>query len=328
MKFASYQNGDLDGRLMVVSRDHKLAVDATAVAPNLIYVLQHWGDVESSLQSVYDQLNSGELSDAIEFDPSACAAPLPRSPQWLDASAFLNHGHLMEQAFNTDPIPDFDTIPVMYQGASDDFLGPTDDVPMPSEADGIDFEGEYGVIVDAVPMGVSVEQALSHVRLIVQINDWSLRALGPREMKSGFGFLQAKPSSSFAPIAVTPDELGDTWSNGHVNMPLHVSWNGERFGEPNGSEMNFSFAELIQHAARSRRLTAGSIIGSGTVSNSSRTAGSACISERRVIEKIDLGDIKTGFMKFGDRVRMHALFEDGSDGPFGVIDQQVVENKK
>lgn len=326
MKFATLRNGNLDGRLMVVSCDHKFAIDASAIAPNLIYALQHWADVETSLQSVYEQLNRRELSDAIAFEPTNCCAPLPRSPQWLDASAFLNHGHLMEQAFNTDPIPDFDTIPVMYQGASDDFLGPMDDVPMPSEADGIDFEGEYGVIVDSVPMGVTAEEALARVRLIVQINDWSLRALGPREMKTGFGFLQAKPSSSFAPIAVTPDELGDAWSNGRVNMPLHVNWNGERFGEPNGSEMNFSFGQLIQHATRSRKLTAGSIIGSGTVSNRSRAAGSACIAERRVIEKIDDGEIKTGFMQFGDTVRMHAMFEDGSDGPFGVIEQRVVAN--
>lgn len=326
MKFATLNNGGLDGRLIMVSSDQKTAVDASSVAATLLEAVQNWDQVEAPLQSLYEQLNSGQLSASFPFDPAICEAPLPRSPQWLDASAFLNHGKLMERAFNTDPIPDFDTIPVMYQGASDDFLGPTADVPMPAEADGIDFEGEFGVVVDSVPMGASEEEAHSRIRLIVQINDWSLRALGPHEMRTGFGFLQAKPSSSFAPIAVTPDELGDAWADGRVKMQLHVSWNGERFGEPNGKEMNFSFGRLLQHAARSRRLTAGTILGSGTVSNESRAAGSACIAERRVIEIIDQGGIKTDFMRFGDRVRMQAMFEDGREGPFGVIDQRVVEN--
>jgi fumarylacetoacetate (FAA) hydrolase len=213
---------------------------------------------------------------------------------------------------------------VMYQGASDDFQGPMVDITLPNEADGIDFEGEFGVILADVPMAVSEERALDYVRLLVQINDWSLRALGPHEMKTGFGFLQAKPSSSFAPVVVTPDELGSAWQNGRVHMQLHVQWNGERFGEPDGEEMNFSFARLIAHAARTRKLSAGTLIGSGTVSNVSRSAGSACIAERRVIEKLDLGEIRTGFMRFGDRVRMQAMFRDGREGPFGVIDQKVV----
>lgn len=326
MKFATLPNDTLDGRLVVVSKDLTKAVDASTIAANLVSAVQHWQEKAADLQALYDQLNAGELVDAFDFDPSACLAPLPRSPQWLDASAFLNHGKLMEEAFNTDPIADFDTIPVMYQGASDDFQGPTADIPMPSEADGIDFEGEFGVVMGEVPMSATPEEAAKAIRLIVQINDWSLRALGPREMNSGFGFLQAKPSSSFAPVAVTPDELGDAWANGRVNMPLHVTWNGERFGEPHGSEMNFSFPQLMAHAARSRKLTAGCILGSGTVSNSAREAGSACISERRVIEKIDLGEIKTAFMKFGDTVRMQAKFDDGTDGPFGVIEQKVVSN--
>lgn len=326
MKFATLANGSLDGQLILVSKDQATAVDASGIASDLLTAVQQWSAVEAPLQSLYEQLNRGELSDSFTFDPSACLAPLPRSPQWLDASAFLNHGKLMERAFNTPPIPDFDTVPVMYQGASDDFLSASADVPMPSEADGIDFEGEFGVIVDAVPMGTSEAQAQSTIRLLVQINDWSLRALGPHEMKTGFGFLQAKPSSSFAPIAVTPDELGDAWANGRVNMQLQVRWNGERFGEPHGREMNFSFARLIQHAARSRKLTAGCIIGSGTVSNESRAAGSACVAERRVIEIIDQGGVKTDFMRFGDRVRMQALYDDGREGPFGVIDQRVVDS--
>ena len=288
--------------------------------------MQNWQEKSADLTALYDLLNAGKVDSAFDFDPSICLAPLPRSPQWLDASAFTNHGKLMEQAFNTKPIPDFDTIPVMYQGASDDFQGPTADMPMPSEADGIDFEGEFGVVTTAVPMAVSDEKAADSICLIVQINDWSLRSFGPREMATGFGFLQAKPSSSFAPVAVTPDELGGAWCHGRVNMALHVTWNDQRFGEPHGSEMNFSFPQLIAHAARTRKLSAGCIIGSGTVSNQSRDAGSACIAERRVIEKIDLGDIKTQFMRFGDKVRMQAKFDDGRDGPFGVIEQKVIAN--
>jgi fumarylacetoacetate (FAA) hydrolase len=286
--------------------------------------LSDWQVLEAPLQDLYNRLNNGDIDSAVAFDPALCAAPLPRAPQFLDASAFLNHGNLMERAFNTERIPFFDSIPVMYQGASDDFQGPGVDITLPNEADGIDFEGEFGVILADVPMAVSEEHALDYVRLLVQINDWSLRALGPHEMKTGFGFLQAKPSSSFAPVAVTPDELGSAWQNGRVHMQLHVQWNGERFGEPDGEEMNFSFARLIAHAARTRKLSAGTLIGSGTVSNVSRSAGSACIAERRVIEKLDLGEIRTGFMHFGDRVRMQAMFRDGREGPFGVIDQKVV----
>jgi len=320
MKFASLR----DGRLLLVSRDQTRAVHAAPVANSLLDALQRWDAVVLPLTELYESLNAGTAAGAFDFDPGACTAPLPRSPQWLDGSAFLNHGRLMEEAFNSPPIPLFDSVPVMYQGASDDFLGPHDDVPLPSEADGIDFEGEFGVVTGPVPMGVSPEAALACVRLVVQINDWSLRALGPHEMKTGFGFLQAKPSTAFAPVAVTPDELGNAWRDGRVQMRLQVQWNGERFGEPHGGEMNFHFGQLVAHAARTRRLTAGCIVGSGTVSNVSRAAGSACIAERRVIEKIDQGEIRTGFMKFGDRVRMQAVFEDGRPGPFGVIDQRVV----
>ena len=320
MKFASLR----DGRLLLVSRDQTRAVHAAPVASSLLDALQRWDAVALPLTELYESLNAGTVAGAFDFDPGACTAPLPRSPQWLDGSAFLNHGRLMEEAFNSPPIPLFDSVPVMYQGASDDFLGPHDDVPLPSEADGIDFEGEFGVVTGPVPMGVSPEAALACVRLVVQVNDWSLRALGPHEMKTGFGFLQAKPSTAFAPVAVTPDELGSAWRDGRVQMRLQVQWNGERFGEPHGGEMNFHFGQLVAHAARTRRLTAGCIVGSGTVSNVARAAGSACIAERRVIEKIDQGEIRTGFMKFGDRVRMQALFEDGRPGPFGVIDQRVV----
>jgi len=324
MKLATLKDGSLDGRLIVVSRDLRIAVAVPTIASSLLEAVQRWDEVHEELRDISQRLDSGLINNAFNFDPSLCAAPLPRSPQWLDGSAFLNHGRLMEQAFNTPPIPDFESIPVMYQGASDDFIGPHDDVPMPSESDGIDFEGEFGVVCGSVPMAASPDFTMKAIRLVVQINDWSLRALGPREMRSGFGFLQAKPSTAFAPVAVTPDELGEAWYDGRVRMRLHVQWNGERFGEPHGAEMNFGFDELIAHAARTRRLTAGCIIGSGTVSNISRAAGSACLAERRVIEKIDLGEIKTDFMRFGDHVRMEARFDDGLDGPFGVINQRVV----
>ena len=330
MKFATlpHPEGHLDGRLILGSRQLQHGVDASDIAPNLLYAVQHWTQVAPALQQRYDALNASQLPDAFSLSTATFQAPLPRSPQWCDASAFLNHGRLMERAFNTAPIPDFDTIPVMYQGASDDFLGPQDDVLLPSEADGIDFEGEFGVVLDNVPMATPPEQALAHVRLLVQINDWSLRALGPREMRSGFGFLQAKPSSSFAPVAITPDELGEHWRDGRVQLPLLVHWKGQWFGHPHGGEMNFGFHQLIAHAARTRRLSAGTIIGSGTVSNSAREAGSSCIAERRVIEMLDHGSPRTGFMQFGDRVRMEARWPgiQGHDqpGPFGAIEQQVV----
>lgn len=324
MKFATLRDGTPDGALVLVARNAATALPVPQVARTLIDALARWDEVKPALSERYEALNAGRADGAIAFDAQLCMAPLPRAPQWLDASAFLNHGRLMEEAFKTPPIPYFDTVPVMYQGASDDFLGPHQDVPLRSEAEGIDFEGEFGVVVGPVAMGASAQEALQAVRLVVQLNDWSLRALGPHEMKTGFGFLQAKPSTAFAPIAVTPDELGDAWRDGRVQMRLQVQWNGARFGEPHGGEMNFSFGQLIAHAAHSRRLTAGCIIGSGTVSNVARAAGSACIAERRVIEKIDQGEIRTGFMHFGDEVRMQAYYEDGRSGPFGIVQQRVV----
>ncbi|MFG6428981.1 fumarylacetoacetate hydrolase family protein [Roseateles sp. LYH14W] len=322
MRLATLNDGSLDGRLILVSQDGRHAT--TAPASTLIGALQNWTQAEPALRECAAALEAGKAA-TLAFDPQRCAAPLPRSPQWLDASAFLNHGRLMETAFGTPPIPDFDTVPVMYQGASDDFLGPHANVPLPSEADGIDFEGEFGVIVGEVPLGASPTQALAAVRLLVQLNDWSLRALGQREVRTGFGFLQAKPSTAFAPFAVTPDELGPAWSDGRLRLRLHIEWNGERFGEPSAAPMNFHFGQLIAHAARTRRLRAGTLIGSGTVSNVERAAGSACIAERRMIEKIDLGEVRSGFMRFGDRVRMEARFENGEPGPFGVLDQRVVD---
>lgn len=324
MRFATRANGTLDGALLLVSSDGAHAVEASSVAPTLIEFLQHWDERYPAMQALAQALEAGSSEGIVDFDPTGLAAPLPRSPQWLDASAFLNHQRLMAQAFGTPLIPFYDTIPVLYQGASDDFLGPDADVAFIEESGGIDFEGEFGVVVGPVPMGVTAEAALDCIRLIVQINDWSLRALGAQEVKSGFGFIQAKPSSSFAPIAVTPDELGPLWRDGRLDLDLHVSWNGKWFGHANGMAMHFHFGELIAYAARTRKLSAGTIIGSGTVSNESRSAGSSCVAERRVIEIIDEGAAATGFLKFGDVVRMEARPSGGGPAPFGSIEQYVV----
>ena len=324
MRLATYDDGTIDGKLVVVSRDLQRAVGARVIAPNLLTALRCWPSVEAPLRLLGERLDHGRAEDAVPFDPTRCLAPLPRAPQWCDGSAFLNHGRLMDLAFDKPPIPDFDTIPVMYQGASDDFLGPHADVPFVTEADGIDFEGEFGVIVDEVAMATQTAQCGKHIRLVVQINDWSLRTIGAREVRTGFGFLQAKPSTSFAPIAVTPDELGDAWRDERVDMQLGVWRNGERIGAASGREMAFSFAELIAHAAKTRRLTAGTIIGSGTVSNADRSGGSSCLAEIRAIEMLDHGAAGTPFLKFGDRVSMQARFADGRDGPFGRVDQKVV----
>jgi fumarylacetoacetate (FAA) hydrolase len=326
MKFATLPNQTPDGQLILVSRDLQKAMDASDIVPNLLSALYNWDELLPKFQQRYDALNDSSITPSFNFEPKDCAAPLPRSPQWLDGSAFLNHGRLMEKAFQLPPTPLMDTLPMMYQGASDDFLGPHSDVRLPSEADCIDFEGEFGVIVGPVPMCSTPDDALASIRLLVQINDWSLRIFGPHEMKVGFGFLHAKPSTAFAPVAVTPDELGDAWHDGRVHLNLCCDYNAIRFGQPSGSEMHFHFGELIAHAARTRRLTPGCIIGSGTVSNVQRSAGSSCISERRVIEIIDEGSAKTPFMKFGDTVRMQAQYPDGRDGPFGVIEQRVINS--
>lgn len=324
MKFATLADGSRDGRLLLVSRDLTRAVDAADIAPTLQAAVEHWWSVEADLSCRYDELNRGEATNAFDFDPARVMAPLPRAWQWLDGSCFLNHDALMRRAFKLNPIEGIESTPLMYQGAGDDFLGARQNIVLPTEEHGIDFEGEFVVLVDEVPMGCTAEQALGHVRLVLQINDVSLRALGPREMKTGFGFIQAKPSSGFAPVAVTPDELGEAWHDGRVHLPLKVEWNGDWFGHPNGGAMHFGFHQLIAHAALTRRLSAGTLIGSGTVSNADRSVGSACIAERRAIEMIEYGAPRTSFMRFGDHVRMEARCAD--DSPlFGAIEQRLLQ---
>jgi fumarylacetoacetate (FAA) hydrolase len=314
MRLATLAGNNRDGVLVKVSRDGRTFADASGIAATLQGAMEHWATVEPLLRA----LPEGKTP----LDPAAIAAPLPRAWQWLDGSAFASHGDLMDKLLGIKS--EKTGRPLMYQGVSDKFYGPTDDVVMAAEDLGIDFEGEFGVVVDAVPMGISASEALQHIRLVVQINDWSLRTLAGPEMKTGFGWVQAKPPCSMAPFAVTPDELGTQWRNGRVCLDLEVSWNGKRFGNANGEPMGFGFHELVAHAARTRSLVAGTVIGSGTVSNSNfREIGSSCIAERRGIEVVDEGAARTAFMRFGDRVKMEAHLADGS-APFGAIDQRVV----
>lgn len=321
MRLATRNDGTLDGELIVVSGDGLTCLSASVAWPNLLTAIEQWALAEPDLRAIALRLHVGE---GVPLDPATLCSPLPRSWQWLDGSAFATHGELMQIAFGLDPIDR--ERPLMYQGLSDRFIAPCAPVPLPDEALGIDFEGEFGVIVDAVPMGTSVNDAARHIRLIVQINDWSLRTLAPIEMKTGFGWIQAKPACSMAPFAVTPDELGTNWHDGRVCLDLTVDWNGQRFGQVNGDQMAFSFPQLVAHAARTRDLVAGTVIGSGTVSNREYAQrGSACISERRAIEIVANGAPRTGFMRFGDRVRMEAMDERGQ-ALFGTIDQEVVQS--
>lgn len=319
MKLCTLDNSTPDGQLVVVCAEGLRYLAADGVAPTLQDALERWLHCLPTLDTLSQRLAAGE--GAMLCDRRVCA-PLPRSWQWLDGSAFMSHGELMQIAFGTDPIPT--DRPLMYQGLSDRFYGPRDDIPMADESLGIDFEGEFGVIVDAVPMGVSPEEAMQHIKLIVQINDWSLRALAPIEMKTGFGWIQAKPACSVAPFALTPDELGDDWCEGRVCLDLAVDWNGNRFGNANGEAMAYGFHELVAHAALTRSLPAGTIVGSGTVSNSNyREVGSSCIAERRAIELVDKGVPDTAFMHFGDTVRMEARSR-GDGALFGEIHQKVI----
>jgi len=330
MKLASL-NGGRNGRLVVVSKDLTRYIDASGCADTLQAALDDWGNVKPQLESIAARLETG-AGDS--FDESACASPLPRAYQWADGSAYVNHVELVRKARGAEMPETFWTDPLMYQGGSDSFLGPHDDIPTGDESWGIDFEAEVAVITDDVPMGVSAQVAGEHVQLIMIVNDVSLRGLIPGELGKGFGFFQSKPSSAFSPVAVTPDELGDAWKNNKVHLPLLSALNGEPFGKPEaGVDMTFDFGQLIAHAAKTRPLVAGTIIGSGTVSNkldgepgkpvAEGGAGYSCIAEIRMIETIESGSPKTSFMKFGDRVRIEMRDARG-ESIFGTIEQSVV----
>ncbi|HEX3809777.1 MAG TPA: fumarylacetoacetate hydrolase family protein [Rhizomicrobium sp.] len=323
MKLASLKHGR-DGMLAVVSRDLFRCVAVPQIAPTLQAALDDWAKAAPQLAAVYDRLNAGAANDAKPFDPAQCAAPLPRAYQWADGSAYVTHVELVRKARGAEMPQSFWTDPLMYQGGSDGFIGPRDDVLAADEAWGIDFEGEVAAITDDVPMGVSSAAAGQHIKLLMLVNDVSLRNLIPNELGKGFGFFQSKPATAFSPVAITPDELGQAWNSGKVHLPLIVKLNGETFGKPNaGDDMTFSFPDLIAHAAKTRFLGAGTVIGSGTVSNKGQEHGSACLAERRTLEQIEKGAPVTPFMKFGDRVSIE-MFDAGGHSIFGAIDQKVV----
>jgi fumarylacetoacetate (FAA) hydrolase len=324
MKLATLRNDTRDGALCVVSRDLAHAIVVYDIAPTLQAALDDWDYIAPQLQGVYESLNrQPEGSRVFAVDFAKFHSPLPRAYQWADGSAYVNHVELVRKARGAEMPKEFWTDPLMYQGGSDAFLGPRDDIVMESEEWGIDLEGEVAVITGDVPMGVSPKKAGEHIRLVMLVNDVSLRNLIPGELGKGFGFFQSKPSSAFSPVAVTPDELGSAWDGGKVSLPLVVHLNGQLFGQPNaGVDMTFDFPRLIAHAAKTRPLGAGAIIGSGTVSNKDRSAGSTCLAEKRMLEIIDTGAASTPFLRFGDRVRIEMLDAAGRS-IFGAIDQQV-----
>lgn len=323
MKLASLKQGR-DGALAVVSRDLSQFVLATHIAPHLQHAIDNWHETAPRLMRVYDLLNEGKADGAHAFDPAHVAAPLPRAYQWADGSAYVTHVELVRKARKAEMPQSFWTDPLMYQGGSDNFIGARDPILAADEAWGIDFEGEVAVITDDVKMGTAAENAESHIKLLMLVNDVSLRNLIPNELGKGFGFFQSKPATAFSPVAVTPDELGEAWSGGKVHLPLHVTFNSAEFGKPNaGEDMTFSFPQLIAHAARTRALAAGTIIGSGTISNKDHSVGYACLAERRTLETIEQGGAKTPFMKFGDRIRLE-MFDTENRSIFGAIEQEAV----
>ncbi|MDD5578294.1 MAG: fumarylacetoacetate hydrolase family protein [Methylobacter sp.] len=322
MKLATLKAASRDGSLAVVNRDLTQAKFVPDIALTLQGALDNWAGVEPRLQQVYQKLNEGG-DESILFDACQAAAPLPRAYQWLDGSAYLSHVERVRKARGADlPKSLFDD-PLMYQGASDVMLGACDPIEAASEDWGIDFEAEIGVITDDVDYGISVNEAATHIKLVLLINDISLRNLIPDELAKGFGFLHGKPASAFSPVAVTPDELGAVWKDSRLHLPLTVQWNGQLFGHANaGADMQFNFARLIAHAAKSRKLTAGTIIGSGTVSNINPAGGYSCIVEKRVVEIIETGAADTEFMRFGDKVRIE-MFDEQGHSIFGAIEQEV-----
>jgi len=332
MKLATYKDGSRDGQLVVVSRDLSTAHYATGIAHHLQQVLDDWNFLSPQLQDLYVTLNQGKARHAFPFDPALCMAPLPRAYQWADGSAYINHVELVRLARGSEVPANYYTEPLMYQGGSDDFLGPRDDVVCVSEDHGIDFEAEVAVVTADVPMGATPEQALDGIRLVMIANDVSLRHLIPDELAKNFGFLQSKPATAFSPVAVTLDELGEAWQQGRLHLTLQSAWNGRTVGMCEaGEEMTFHFGQLIAHLCKTRNVRAGSIIGSGTVSNRATEAGGkkewskgySCIAEKRAIETIQDGQPVTDYMKFGDTIRIEMKGRDGQS-LFGAIDQKIV----
>lgn len=323
MKLGSLKSSESkDGQLCVISRDLKTAAKATHIAPNLREAMEKWSEKESALQKLYTDLNEGKASGAFAVKEEDFHSAMPRTWLFADGSAFIYHIKLVRMARKAALPETLATVPLMYQGECGQFLAPTEDIPQRDFAHGTDFEGEVGVITDNVPMGVTPEEALKYIRLYVLINDVSLRGLIPEELAQGFGFFQSKPASALSPFAVTADELGAALKDGRIHLPLHVKYNGEFFGKANAGAMHFHFGQLIAHAAKTRNLAAGTIIGSGTVSNEEHGNGSSCLAEKRMIEQIEAGAIKTPFMKSGDTVEMQMLNEKG-ESIFGRIFQKV-----
>jgi fumarylacetoacetate (FAA) hydrolase len=333
MKLATLKSGGRDGTLVVVSRDLVTCQAVPKIARTLQQALDDWDHVAPRLRQVYDQLNEGRSATAESFLEEECASPLPRAYQWADGSAYINHVELVRKARKADVPPSFYTDPLMYQGGSDSFVGPCDPIAVLSEDWGVDLEAEVAVVTGDVPMGASVEQAAQAIRLVMLVNDVSLRNLIPKELEKGFGFFQSKPASAFSPVAVTPDELGDAWRDSKLHLPLLVTLNDQPFGRPDaGEDMTFSFAQLIAHAAKTRELGAGTIIGSGTVSNKQGSlhgssianggVGYCCLAELRMYETIAQGAPVTPFLRFGDTVRIEML-DAGGASVFGAIDQEV-----
>ncbi len=324
MKLATIKDGTRDGRLAVVSRDLSAAVYADGIAKTLQRALDDWQTLSPKLAALAVQLESGSAPDAFMFDAVAAMAPLPRSHHWVDGSAYVNHVELVRKARGAEMPESFWTDPLVYQGGSDDFLGPTQNAPFVSEDWGIDLEAEVAVVTDDVPMSTGALAARQHIKLVMLVNDWSLRNLIPGELAKGFGFYQSKPATAFSPVAVTPDELGQAWDGGKIHLPLMVHLNDRLLGRPNaGVDMTFDFGQLLAHVTRTRRLGAGAIVGSGTISNYDRSLGSCCLAEVRMLETVAQGEPSTPFMSFGDRVRIEMLDGQGRS-IFGAIDQQVV----
>lgn len=323
MKIASLKSGGRDGTLVVVSRDLSRAVAVPDIALTMQAALDDWEETAPLLQEVAEHLEEGRVGGAFAFDPGKAAAPLPRAFHWVDGSAYVNHVELVRKARGATMPDSFWQDPLVYQGGSDDFLGPCEDIPVSSEDYGIDMEAETAAITDDVPMQTPAGQAQKHIKLLMLVNDVSLRNLIPAELAKGFGFYQSKPSTAFSPVAVTPNELGNVYRDGRIHLPLRTFLNGKLFGEPDcGVDMTFSYHELLAHVTKTRRLGAGTIIGSGTISNYDRSKGSSCIAERRMLETLEHGEPQTPFLKFGDTVRIEMTDAQGNS-IFGAIEQKV-----